>query len=268
MLTPKVDRLTEEDMEIMDGFTKGRTAVLSSVVALALLTTGCATKKYVSKMVSPLETRLGKNETKTTQNTQNIKDLDAKTAEGINSAQSKADEASEQATKAGEAAQTAQMTAQQGVDQAAAADRKIENADNFQTVKTATVLFDLNKSVLTDDDMQQLDQLADSVAAMKHYVIQVQGYTDSTGTKSYNLQLSRKRADAVVRYLSEKHNIPLVKISLLGYGEDSPIAPNKTRDGRKMNRRVDIKVLAPEWAAGQVQARAQAQHTPGMNNSK
>jgi OmpA-OmpF porin, OOP family len=234
-----------------------RLAALSTVVMLALLTTGCATKKYVSKIVSPLETRLGKNEAKTDENGKQIQNVDQRATEGINAAQSKADEASQQAAKAGDAAQTAQLTAQKGVDQANAVDQKVENADNFKTVKSATVLFAFNKSELTDDDMQQLDQLADTVKSMKHFVIQVQGYTDMTGPKAYNLQLSRRRADAVVRYLTEKHDIPLVKISLLGYGEDSPAAPNKTREGRKENRRVDIQVLAPEWAAGQVQAQMQ-----------
>lgn len=248
-----------------------RLAALSAAVIFALVTTGCATKKYVSKVVSPLETRLGKNEQKADQNTKGIQDLDSKTSEGITAAQNKADEATQKATQAGEDAHTAQLTAQKGVDQANAVDQKVENADNFQTVKTATVLFDFNKSVLTDDDMAQLDQLADSVKAMKHYVIQVQGFTDTTGPKSYNLELSHRRADAVVRYLTEKHDIPLVKISLLGYGEDSPAAPNNTRDGRKENRRVDIKVMAPQWAAGQVQAQAQGNpNGPGgsQNNNQ
>jgi OOP family OmpA-OmpF porin len=248
----------------MEGPSNQKLAAFSAAVIFALVTSGCATKKYVSKIVSPLETRLGKNETKTDQNTKSISDLDAKTSEGITAAQNKADDAAQQAAKAGEtahkageAAQTAQLTAQKGVDQSNAVDQKLENADNFQTVRTATVLFGFNKSVLTDDDMQQLDQLAETVKSMKHYVIEVQGYTDSTGSKAYNLQLSRRRADAVVRYLTAKHNIPLVKISLLGYGEDLPVAPNKTRDGRKENRRVDIKVMAPQWAAGQIQAQAQ-----------
>ena len=243
----------------MEGHSTQKLAALSAAVIFALVTSGCATKKYVSKVVSPLETRLGKNEQKTDNNAKAIQDVDSRATEGINAAQSKADEASQQATKAGDAAQTAQLTAQKGIDQANAVDQKVENADNFQTVKTATVLFGFNKSTLTDDDMAQLDQLASSVQSMKHYVIQVQGYTDATGSKAYNLELSHRRADAVVRYLTEKHGIPLVKISLLGYGEDAPVAPNKTRDGRKENRRVDIKIMAPQWAAGQVQAQTQGQ---------
>jgi OmpA-OmpF porin, OOP family len=248
--------------------TSARLAAFSMVVMFGLLTTGCATKKYVSKVMSPLETRLGKNEAKTDQNGQQIQNVDQRATEGINAAQSKADEAAQSAAKANDAAQAAQLTAQKGVDQANAVDQKVENADNFQTVKTAKVLFALNKSVLTDDDIQQLDQLADSVKGMKHYVIQVQGYTDSTGSKAYNLELSHRRAAAVVRYLTAEHDIPLVKISLLGYGEDSPSAPNNTREGRQMNRRVDIKVLAPTWAAGQVQAQAQNPNSSTSTNNR
>lgn len=247
--------------------TSARLAALSTVVMFGLLTTGCATKKYVAKVMSPLETRLGKNEAKTDENSKQIQNVDQKATEGINAAQSKADEASQSAAKANDAAQAAQLTGQKGIDQANAVDQKVENADNFQTVKTAKVLFAINKSVLTDDDIQQLDQLADSVKGMKHYIIQVQGFTDSTGSKAYNLELSHRRADAVVRYLTE-HDVPLVKISLLGYGEDSPVAPNNTRDGRKENRRVDIKVLAPSWAAGQVQAQTQPQSSnPGSDTN-
>jgi OmpA-OmpF porin, OOP family len=241
--------------------------IVSTVAIFTLLTTGCATKKYVSKIVSPLETRLGKNESKTDDNSKQIANVDQRATEGINAAQSKADEASQQADKANNAAQTAQLTAQKGVDQSNAVDQKLENADNFQSVKTATVLFGFNRSVLTEDDMQQLDQLAASIKSIKHYVIQVQGYTDTTGPKTYNLQLSRRRADAVVRYLTEKHNIPLVKISLLGYGEDLPAGDNKTREGRKENRRVDVTVLAPQWAASQVQAQMQTQSNPTPNQS-
>lgn len=245
-------------------------SALSAVVMLALLSTGCATKKYVGKMISPLETRLGKNETKTSENTQQINQVDQRATEGITSAQNKADEASQQATQAGQAAQSAQNLAQKGVDQATSVDQKLENADNYQVTKTATVLFGFNKSQLTDDDKQQLDQIAQTASSLKHFVIQVQGYTDATGSTKYNLELSRRRADAVVRYLTEKNNIPLVKVSLLGYGEDSPAAPNKTRDGRKENRRVQITIMAPPWAANQSQAQVQSStsSSAALNNNK
>lgn len=245
-----------------------RWAVLSAVVIFSMLTAGCATKKFVHRLTDPLETRLGKNETKTAENTKQIQQVDERAQEGISAAQSKADSASQDAAKAGQQAQSAQTLAQSGVDQANAVNQKVENADNFQTVRTDVVLFDFNKSTLTDNDQAQLDRLADTIKSIKHYVIEVQGYTDTTGSAAYNLRLSRRRADSVVRYLTAKHNIPLAKISLLGYGEESPAAPNTTRDGRTQNRRVEIRVLAPVWAAGQSQAQAQPQAagpSGGMN---
>ena len=51
------------------------------------------------------------------------------------------------------------------------------------------------------------------------------------------------RAEAVKRYLYEKHQVPLHKINVISYGEDKPVSPNKTRAGRAQNRRVVIKVL-------------------------
>jgi len=138
----------------------------------------------------------------------------------------------------------------------------LENIDNFQPVKSETVLFRLNRADLTVEDKSKLDQLAEGVTPLKHYVVEVQGYTDKTGSKEYNLELSRRRADTVVRYLTEVHNIPLVKIHMLGYGEDSPAQPNHTREGRKENRRVDIKVLAPQMSSAQAGI-----NTPGSTSA-
>jgi outer membrane protein OmpA-like peptidoglycan-associated protein len=72
----------------------------------------------------------------------------------------------------------------------------------------------------------------------------VQGFTDATGSKNTNIALAQKRADEVVRYLTVNHNIPLRKIHVLGVGEENFVADNKTREGRKQNRRVEIKVFA------------------------
>ena len=68
------------------------------------------------------------------------------------------------------------------------------------------------------------------------------------------LQLSRKRADAVVRYLTLEKQIPLVRVYVAGYGEDAPAAPNDTRQGREENRRVDVSILAPQSAGSAAEA--------------
>ena len=106
-------------------------------------------------------------------------------------------------------------------------------------------------TLFTTDQIAQAshEAIAQSIAGLKHYAIEVTGYTDKVGDRQYNLQLSRRRADSVVRYLTENGKIPLVRIHTLGYGEDMPAADNKSRDGRKQNRRVEVKVLAPPMTA-------------------
>ena len=73
---------------------------------------------------------------------------------------------------------------------------------------------------------------------------EIEGHTDNVGDKMINEKLGLERAEAVKRYLYEQHQIPLHKMNVISYGEDKPVAPNKTRDGRAQNRRVVIRVLA------------------------
>jgi OmpA-OmpF porin, OOP family len=212
---------------------------------LILLSAGCATKKYVQENVSNLETKINGVDKKTDENATRINDVDRKTEAGIADAQKRADDAGQQATKAESDAQAAHTLAQQGVDQANQVGQQLQSIDNFKPVKSATVLFKVNRYDLTDEDKQQLDGFAQTADSLKRYVIQVQGFTDSTGSKQYNLNLSQRRADAVVRYLTENDKIPLIWIRYLGYGEDMPAAGNDSRDGRQQNRRVVVTVLAP-----------------------
>lgn len=226
--------------------------VALGLAALIIGSTGCATKKYVrnsvQESVQPLQVGLKNTEEKTDANAEQIRSVDRRAESGIAQAQNAASQANEAASRADQHAQSAHQLAQQGVDAAGRAERTANNLDNYEPSRRATVLFGLNKSTLTTDDKQSLDQLIQSVKALKHYVIQVQGYTDRTGPEQYNLQLSERRADAVVRYLTLNGNIPLVKIYTLGYGNASPVAPNDTRAGRAKNRRVDVVVLVPQIA--------------------
>ena len=218
---------------------------VGTVPLLVLLTTGCATKKYVQANVSNLETKISAVDKKADDNSTRITDLDHKTEAGIADAQKKAEDAGQQATKAESDAQAAHALAQKGVDQANQLGQELDSIDNFKPVKSETVLFKVGRFNLTDEDKQQLDAFAQTTAGLKRYVIQVQGFTDSTGSKSYNLQLSQRRADAVVRHLTESDKIPLIWVRYLGYGEEMPAADNDSRDGRQQNRRVVVTVLAP-----------------------
>ena len=124
----------------------------------------------------------------------------------------------------------------------------IANLDDYKVANQATVLFKFNSAVLSDDDKQQLDMVASNAGSMKKYFIAVEGYTDTIGTADYNLQLSRRRADAVVVYLSAQKNVPFYQIRTIGLGENNLVDPGKTAEARAKNRRVEVKVFSADQA--------------------
>lgn len=229
---------------------KRNVVTLSAVFVMILGSAGClATRKYVqTQAIAPMQGNIQtvdkKVDTKTAELDQHISEVDRHAEQGYSAATAKAEAADKDAQKADQDAQGAQQTADKGVNLATQDQQQIENIDNYQPVKTGSVLFDFNHADLTDEDQQQLADLAQTLSSLKHYAIEVEGFTDKVGPKQYNLELSRRRADAVVRYLTESAHVPLVKIHVIGLGEDEPVADNHTRDGRKQNRRVEIRILA------------------------
>src|SRR2546423_1540234 len=110
--------------------------------------------------------------------------------------------------------------------------------------RRAASSFKVNSAVISPEDRQALDELARKAATTKGYVIEITGHADSTGNVERNRALSQQRADAVVRYLQENHDIPLRRIvTPFGYGDLRPVADNGTAEGRKQNRRVEVKIL-------------------------
>lgn len=121
---------------------------------------------------------------------------------------------------------------------------RISALDDYDVRGEATVYFKVNSSRLTPEAQAELDQIAQNAMAAKGYIIEVTGFTDSTGSVEKNRRLSQQRADAVVRYLQENHEIPLRRmVTPFGYGETRFVAENDTREGREQNRRVEVKVL-------------------------
>jgi outer membrane protein OmpA-like peptidoglycan-associated protein len=121
--------------------------------------------------------------------------------------------------------------------------RRINELDQYDLVKSVTVLFGVNNAQLTDEGKEQLDDLAAKAPTAKNYLVEVQGYADSTGSASRNLELSQQRAAAVIQYLTVKHNIPLRRITQpMGYGESKASDMSSTA-GRAQERRVEVRVL-------------------------
>ena len=99
---------------------------------------------------------------------------------------------------------------------------------------------------MTDEAKAALDGLAGKVKGTKGYVLEIQGFTDKTGTQNYNLALSQRRSESVVRYLSTQHQVPLFRMFILGLGASKEVDSNQTRQGRAANRRVELTLLRSE----------------------
>jgi outer membrane protein OmpA-like peptidoglycan-associated protein len=233
--------------------------ILSGIVTLSLFTGACATKKHVREAIAPVQNQVNEVGKKTDQNTTAIGDLDrnvAKVDEKAMEADRKAGAAGDSAHQANQAASQAQQSAngaqslaQQSMSRAGQLETRINNLDNYKLASTEKVYFRTNRYELTKDDMAKIDQALQNIAGAKNYVIEVEGYTDRTGSKAANLELGRRRAEAVVRYLTVEKNIPLRKIHDVGVGADFPDAVNKTSADRKENRRVDLKVFTLDTMA-------------------
>ena len=235
----------------MNASMRTRPTMMFGAAILALISTGCASKKHVRQVVGPVETRVSSVERRTTEQAAALGDVE----NNVSRVDERAMEADRKAGAAGQAAQQAQQSADAARSRADDAHQMADqtrsrlstivgNLDNFEHVTTESIFFALNKSKLTKEEMQKLDDAVAKLQGNNNFILEIQGYTDATGSAQRNLELSRKRADEVVRYLTVKHNVPLRRIHVLGVGEDVPNGDNSTREARKQNRRVDINVYA------------------------
>ncbi len=103
------------------------------------------------------------------------------------------------------------------------------------------LLFDINSAAVHPGAYNDLDRLARVLVQYPDTIIQVAGHTDSTGSESYNLSLSQRRAETVRQLLIQRGVAPS-RIIAIGYGETMPRASNSTASGRQMNRRVEIRI--------------------------
>jgi outer membrane protein OmpA-like peptidoglycan-associated protein len=213
-----------------------------SLFALTLaVAPACATKKFVRTEVGQVNEKVGtmgksleETQERVRQNEGKITEVDAKAA----AAQNSATQAQQAASSANEAATVVGTRA----DAIEAASRKLL----FEVVLSEDQgRFRFNRADLPEEAAAAIDQMVSSLQNQKSAVwIEIEGHTDNVGDKQFNERLGLNRAEAVKRYLHEKHQVPLHKINVISYGEDKPAAPNRTREGRAQNRRVVIKVLA------------------------
>ena len=226
-----------------------RLLVAIPIVALAVASsTACATKKFVRTSVGEVNDKVeavGKSLEETQERTRRNEGR-------ITEVDSKADRAAQAAQQAGSAAQQANSAAQQANSAATAAGSKADAVDKASKRLVYEVVlsedegnFKFGAIALPDEARAKLDEMIVAIKAdPKGAYFEIEGHTDNVGDKKINERIGLERAESVKRYLYEQHQVPLHKMNVITYGEDKPIAENKTRDGRAQNRRVVIKVLA------------------------
>jgi OOP family OmpA-OmpF porin len=195
--------------------------------------TDLRTARAVESRATPLEERATASEGRLTEVEQNAQKLSGQL-----------DELAAVSNAARGGAKAAQATADAAVAGVTATNDRISALDDYTPQETAAVNFRPGSAVLNAEAKTKLDEIATKALNAKGYVLEVTGFADSTGNTNFNRQLSQRRADAVIRYLVENHQIPLRRIvTPYGFGESNPVADNKTREGRAENRRVEVKVL-------------------------
>ncbi|MGH9257002.1 MAG: OmpA family protein [Vicinamibacterales bacterium] len=233
-----------------------KTLLTASIIALSVaIVPACATKGFVREEVGAVNTKVDtlggtveQTQQRVGQNEARIGAVDQK-AEAAGKAAAQAQSAATDARSAADKAQASATTvggrvdAVGGrVDAVVAATRRLvfevtlsEDQGNFQ----------FGRAELPDTAKMRLDDVVAKLKADPQNVfIEIEGHTDNVGSTDVNGRLGIDRGETVKRYLYEQHQIPLHKMNVISYGEEKPVAPNNTRDGRAMNRRVVIKVLS------------------------
>jgi outer membrane protein OmpA-like peptidoglycan-associated protein len=201
--------------------------LLAASVALA----GCAKKSYVqrevgevNKKVDAVSVEVEKTQQRVQQNEVRLDALDKSAQAGINEAKGSA---------------TAAMTKAQEAEKAAKG-KLIYTV----TLSNDKVRFPVNKAEISDEAKAMIDEaVTPLVQANRGVFFEIEGHTDNTGDAAYNFKLGEERAMAVRDYIAKKHGIALSRLNVISYGEEKPVAENKTRDERAQNRRVVIRIL-------------------------
>ena len=175
-----------------------------------------ARKKYVQRQMTPIRNRVNELDELTAANSKNIKDVDARAQEGIRQSMAKANEADQHALAAGNTAQQASQTAQQASTRLQTVESVVNNYDQYSTANQTEIRFRSGQTLLSKNAKAALDDIANGLQGQKNYIIEVQGF--APGRSAASVQSSQRMADSVVRYLVEKHDIPVYRVYTLGMG--------------------------------------------------
>jgi len=230
-------------------------------VALALATSGCATKKYVRQQVSPVHQQVAALQKSTDDKIAYVNNKHDRDISQVNERVSTVDQ---RVSQVAEATQQAQGTASRAMETADSNSGKIStlasgvaNALNYQLTDRADVMFGFDKATLTPQAKQTLDGIVAKAQGLPRSVIELAGFTDPRGSREHNYELSRRRAEAVQRYLVMQ-KIPPRSIHIVGMGKNAPPAdlahenPVSANAGRQERYQADRRVQIRLFGAGNI----------------
>lgn len=222
--------------------------IASAVAMLVASVPACANKKFVRAAVGEVNSKVD-SLNKTVEDTQ---DRTKKNEVRIGQVDQKAEAAADSATSAAAAANAAAAAARDAGTKVTAVDSRVAAVEKAAkrlllevTLNEDQGNFKSGKAELPDAAKARIDQVINQLKAdPKSVYIEIEGHTDNTGDAESNHKLGLERAESVRRYIYEQHQVPLNRISVISYGEDKPVAPNKTAEGRAQNRRVVLRMLS------------------------
>ena len=231
-----------------------RATLLLLIPLIFTLLVSCATKKYVKQEVATTKAEMSKKvdeeaarradlgnqvqELSATnkRNTARIEDVNQSLGSAVKSLDPKIEDARKTASQARDSADLGLKSSKENT-------AAFVNRNNYQTVISRDVLFKFGSANLDDNARATIDEVAKALSADRNLLVELGGYADSVGDPNYNLQISNKRVNSVVRYMVGSLKVDLYRIYTLGLGAENPVADNKTREGRAKNRRVTLSVL-------------------------
>ncbi len=221
-------------------------ALLSATITLAvgsLFITGCATKNYVKQSIQPVDQKIDQVD-------KSSQARDSSQVSDINKTNQTVDEDEKKLSATDEVARTADTEAKGAMAKTNENSKNINdlrnviaNIDDYKPGTQVVVHFGVAKDTLSKDDKAKLDDMAMQLGSQPRYFITVEGFTDQTGAKSFNDQLSRARANQVISYLVGSHDVPVYRIHMVGLGDQKLIDEGKGRKAREASRRVEITVF-------------------------
>lgn len=241
-----------------------RLSIVTLISALLVVTSGCASKKYVRNTVQTssdaLSARIDTNEgemkeirdtldkkitgvdTRVSGVDSRVTALDSKTTEGLNGLKSDVSNVDQRAGQA-------RTTAERAVNDVGQLGVKFQNRNMYNASDEKTINFKFDSAKLDKQYTDLLDQVAATLLQNPDAIVVLEGRTDATGDKDYNVRLGERRIEAVRRYLAVDKGVQVYKIHEISFGAEKPIAENKTKDGREKNRAVTMTVMTPKLDA-------------------